>query len=53
MLRGNPIKDNRKVKYSSDPLKIAGSCENTVSFSTSFSPQATINHSGTLQAGHY
>ena len=53
MFRGNPIKDNRKVKCSSDPLKIPVSCENTVSFSASFSLQATINHSGTLQVGHY
>ena len=44
ILRGNPIKDNRKVKCSSDPLKIHVSCENTVSFSASFSLQARINH---------
>ena len=37
ILRGNPIKDNRKVKCSSDPLKIPVSCENTISFSASFS----------------
>ena len=53
MFRGNWIKDNRKAKCSSDPLKIPVSSENTVSFSASFSLQATINHSGTLQAGHY
>ena len=53
MFRGTPIKDNRKVKYSSDPLKIPVSCENIVSFSRSFSLQATINHSGTFQAGYH
>ena len=44
ILRGNPIKDNKKVKCSSDPLKISVSCENTVSFSASFLLQAIINH---------
>ena len=53
MFRGNPIKDNRKVKCSSDPLKIPVSSENTVSFSASFSLQTRINHFGTFQAGHY
>ena len=52
MFRGNPIKDNRKVTCSSNPLKIPVCCENTISFSASFSLQATINHSGTLQVGH-
>ena len=42
-----------KVKYSSDPLKIPVSCENTVSFLAPFSLQATINHFGTLQERHY
>ena len=42
MCRGNPIKDNRAVKSSSDPLNIHVSCQNTVSFSASFSLQATI-----------
>ena len=53
MFRSNPIKDNRKVKCSSDPLKIPVFCQNTVSFSTSFSLQVIINHSDTLQAVHY
>ena len=53
MFRGNPIKDNRKIKCSPDPLKIPVSCENTVYFSASFSLQVTINDSGTLQVGHY
>ena len=53
MFKGNQIMGNRKVKCSSDPLKIPVSCENTVSFSASFSLQVTINQSGTLQAGHY
>lgn len=35
------------------PLKVPVSCENTVPFLASFSFQATISHSGTLQAGHY
>ena len=53
MFRRNPIKDNRKIKCLSDPLKIPVSCENTVSSSGSFSLQTTINHCGNLQAGHY
>ena len=53
MFRRNPIKDNRKIKCLSDPLKIPVSCENTVSSSASFSLQTTINHCGNLQAGHY
>ena len=53
MFKGNPVKYKRKVKCSSDPLKIPGSCENTVSFSASFSLQATINHFGIMQAGNY
>lgn len=52
MFRCNPIKDNRKIKCLSDPLKIPVSCENTVSSSASFSLQATVNHCGNLQAGH-
>ena len=52
MFRRNPIKDNKKIKCLSDPLKIPVSCENTVSSSASFSLQATINHSDNLQAGH-
>ena len=50
---GNPVKDNIKVKPSFDLLKIPVCCENTVSFSASFSLEAIINHSGTLQAEHY
>ena len=45
MLRGNLIKDNRKIKCSPDPFKIPVSSENTVSVSASFSLQATTNHS--------
>ena len=52
MFRGNVIKDNRKVKCLSDPLKIPVSCPNTVCFAASFSFQATTNYSKTLQAGH-
>lgn len=52
MLRRNPMKDNRKVKCSYGPWKISVSCEYTVSFSASFSLQATMNHSGILQARH-
>ena len=52
MLKINPIKVNRKVNCSSDPFKIPVSCENTTSFSTSRSVQATINRSDTLQAEH-
>ena len=43
MFKGYPIKDNRKEKCSSDPLKVSVVCENTVSFSASFLLQATIN----------
>ena len=47
MLRGNPVRDTKKVKFSSDPLKIPVSCEITVSFSVSFSLHATMHHSVT------
>ena len=53
MLRGNPVRDTKKVKCSSYPLKIPVSCENTVSFSVSFSLHATMHHSVTSQAGHF
>ena len=53
IFRGNPSKDNRTIKCSSDPLKIPVFGGNSVSFSASFFVQGTINHSGTLQAGHY
>ena len=53
MFRGNVIKDNRKAKCSSHPLKISVSCPNRVSFSALCSFQATINHCRTLEAGHY
>ena len=36
VFRANPVKDNRKVKYSSDLSKIPVSCENSVSFPASF-----------------
>ena len=45
MLRGNLIKDNRKIKCSSDPFKIPVSSENIVSVSPSFFLQAPTNHS--------
>ena len=53
VFRGNPVKDNRKVKYSSDLSKIPVSCENSVSFPASFALQAAINISGTLQVGQF
>ena len=53
MFRDNPVINNSIVKRSSDPFKIPVSCEDTVSFSASFSLKARINHSGNLQVGHY
>ena len=53
VFRGNPVKDNRKVKYSSDLLKIPVSCENSVSFPASFALEAASNISGTVQVEHF
>ena len=50
---GNVIKDNRKVKCPSELLNIPVHVDENVCVSRKFKLKATINHSGTLNAGHY
>ena len=47
------IKDNRLVKCPSDCLTVPISTDNDITISRSFKLRATINHSGTINAGHY
>ena len=47
------IKDNMRVNYCSETLKLPISANKQVSLYKEFNLKATINHSETLQAGHY
>ena len=46
-------KDSRLVKCPSDTLAVPISTDNDITISRKFKLTATINHSGTLNAGHY
>ena len=51
---GNKItQDDRLVKCFSDTLNLRVSADNDILVTRSFKLKATINHSGTLNAGHY
>ena len=47
------IKDNRKVSLFKDTLTIPVQVDERVTINRSFKLKATINHSGTFNAGHY
>ena len=51
--QGNLIKDNRKVKCPSECLSIPVWSDDDLSLNRKFKLRATINHSGTLNSGHY
>ena len=47
------IKDNMRVNCCSETLRLPISADEQVCLFKEFNLKATINHSGTLQAGHY
>ena len=50
---GKIIKDNRKVDIFSENLTIPVKVDDSITINKAFKLKATINHSGTLDAGHY
>ena len=50
---GHLLKDNRIVKCPSELLNISVSVDENLSVTRKFKLRATINHSGTISAGHY
>ena len=51
--KGAVIKNNMKVNCCSETLRLPSSADEKVCLFKEFNLKATINHSGTLQAGHY
>ena len=51
--KGKIIKDNRKVDIFSENLTIPVKVDDSITINKAFKLKATINHSGTLDAGHY
>ena len=51
--KGAVIKDNMRVNCCSETLRLPISADEQVCLFKEFNLKATINHSGTLQAGHY
>ena len=49
----NVYKDNRKVNCASEVLKIPVKIDDQMSVTRKFKLRASINHSGTINAGHY
>ena len=52
-VNGKISKDNRKVNLFKDSITIPVIVDNVVSMNKPFKLRASINHSGTLNAGHY
>ena len=52
-INGTSVKDNRKVKCHSSHLDIPVYVDEHVTVNRKFTLKATINHSGTIDAGHY
>jgi len=50
---GNVFKDNRKVNCTSEVLHVPVKIDDELSVSRKFTLKASINHSGTINAGHY
>ena len=51
--RGTVIKNNMRVSCCSETLRLPISADKQVCLFKEFNLKATINHSGTLRAGHY
>ena len=51
--KGAVIKNNMRVNCCSETLRLPISADEQVCLYKEFTLKATINHSGTLQAGHY
>ena len=51
--KGAVIKYNMRVNFSSETVRLPISAERQVCLFTEFNLKATINNSGTLEAGHY
>lgn len=52
-VNGTLVKDNRKVKCLSSQINIPVYIDEHLSVNRKFNLKATINHSGTINAGHY